>query len=210
MDGWTIRSLNPRVESGRHFNPWINPGAHVRSAPGDDDSRMTTTDYLIDSALVLLVLLQIKERTLTTQALVRPLIIVAIAVVNYLHGIPTAGNDLVLVGVLALVGLSIGVASGQTVIMRLGRDGGVLARAGWASAILWVLGMGSRFAFAVWVAHGGASVVGQFSAQHAITSGEAWTAALLAMAVFEVWGRTLVLAARRHQIEQRVPAAELV
>jgi hypothetical protein len=197
------------MEIGRRFNLRINPDAHVGWAPGDDDGRMTTTDYLIDSALVLLVLLQIKERTLTTQALVRPLIIVAVAVVNYLHGIPTAGNDLVLVGVLALLGLSIGVASGQTVMMRLGRDGGVLARAGWASAIFWVLGMGSRFAFAVWVAHGGASVVGRFSAQHAITSGQAWTAALLAMAVFEVWGRTLVLAARRHQIEQRVPAAEL-
>jgi len=170
---------------------------------------MTTTDYLIDSALVLLVLLQLKERTLTTKALVRPLIIVAIAVVNYLHGIPTAGNDLVLVAVLALVGLSIGVASGQTVMLRPGHDGGVLARAGWASAFFWVLGMGSRFAFAVWVAHGGGSVIGQFSAHYQITSGEAWTAALLAMAVFEVWGRTLVLAARRHQIEQRIPVAEL-
>jgi hypothetical protein len=170
---------------------------------------MTTFDYLIDSALVLLVLLQIKERTLTTKTLVRPLVIVAIAVANYLHGIPTSGNDLVLVGVLALLGLSIGVASGQTVMMRPGPDGGVLARAGWSSGILWILGMGSRFAFAVWVSHGGASVVGQFSAEHAITSGAAWTAALLAMAVFEVWGRTLVLAARRHQLERVIPAAEL-
>jgi hypothetical protein len=33
---------------------------------------MTTTDYLIDSALVLLVLFQIKERPLTTKALIRP------------------------------------------------------------------------------------------------------------------------------------------
>ncbi len=170
---------------------------------------MTTTDYLIDSALVLLVLLQIKERSLSTKDLVRPLIIVGVAVVNYLHGIPTAGNDLVLIGVLAVVGLSIGVASGHTVKMRPGRDGGVLARAGWASAFFWVLGMGSRFAFAVWIAHGGASAVGQFSADHAITSGAAWTAALLAMAVFEVCGRTLVLATRRHLIEQRVPAVEL-
>ncbi|HET6867706.1 MAG TPA: hypothetical protein VFH80_17440 [Solirubrobacteraceae bacterium] len=170
---------------------------------------MTTTDYLIDSALVLLVLLQIKERTLTTKDLVRPLVILGIAVVNYLHGIPTAGNDLVLVGVLALLGLSIGVASGQTVRMRLGRDGTVLARARWASAFFWVLGMGSRFAFLVWITHGGASVVGRFSAEHAITSGAAWTAALLAMAVFEVCGRTLVLAARRHQLQQGVPAAEL-
>ena len=170
---------------------------------------MTTTDYLIDSALVLLVLLQVKERTLTTKALVRPLVILAIAVANYLHGIPTAGNDLVLVGILALVGLSSGVDSGQTFLMRCGRDGAVRARAGWASAFLWVLGMGSRFAFAVWVTHGGASVVGQFSAQHAITSGGAWTAALLAMAVFEVCGRTFVMATRRHQLQQEVAIAEL-
>ena len=193
----------------RQFNPRINPGAHVQSGRAKDDARMTTTDYLIDSALVLLVLLQIKERTLTTKALIRPLVIVAIAVVNYLHGIPTAGNDLVLVAVLALTGLSIGVASGQTVSMRRGRDGEVLARAGWLSGFFWVLGMGSRFAFAIWISHGGAATIGQFSAQHAITSGEAWTAALLAMAVFEVWGRTLVLASRRHQVERAVPSVEL-
>jgi hypothetical protein len=170
---------------------------------------MSTTDYLIDSALVLLVLLQIKERTLTTKTLLRPLVVLAIAVSNYLHGIPTAGNDLVLVAVLAMFGLSIGVASGQTVRMRVGRDGEVLARAGLASAFFWVLGMGSRFAFAVWVSHGGASAIGQFSAQHQITSAEAWTVALLAMAVFEVCGRTLVVAARRHQLQQAAPVAEL-
>ena len=115
---------------------------------------MTTADYLIDSALVLLVLLQIKERPLTTKLLISPLVIVAIAVVNYLHGIPTARNDLVLVGLLALTGLSIGVASGQTVFMRRDRDGEVLARAGWLSGFFWVLGMGSRLAFLVWISHG--------------------------------------------------------
>lgn len=169
---------------------------------------MTFTDYLLDSALVLLVLLQIKERKLTTKALVRPMVIVAIAVLNYLHGIPTAGNDLVLVVVLALVGLLIGVASGQTVIMRRDSDGDVLARAAWLSGFFWVLGMGSRFAFLVWLSHGGAATIGHFSAQHAITSGEAWTVALLAMAVFEVCGRSLVMAARRYQL-QSVPAPEL-
>lgn len=169
---------------------------------------MTTTDYLLDSALVLLVLLQIKERRLTTKALVRPLVILAIAVSNYFHGIPTAGNDLVLIGTLALVGMLIGFASGQTVLMRRGEDGEVLARAGWASAFFWVLGMGSRFAFAVWISHGGAATVGQFSAQHSITSAQAWTVALLAMATFEVCGRTLVAAARRHQL-QALPVPEL-
>jgi hypothetical protein len=169
---------------------------------------MTPTDYIIDSVLVLLVLLQIKERPLTTHTLIRPLIIVSVAVITYLHGIPTAGNDLVLIGTLALLGLTIGLASGQTVLMRRGADGEILARSGWASGFFWVLGMGSRFAFAVWIAHGGAAGIGQFSAQHAITSGEAWTAALLAMAVFEVCGRSLVQATRRHRL-QTVSATEL-
>jgi hypothetical protein len=169
---------------------------------------MSTTDYLIDSALVLLVLLQIKERPLSTKSLIRPLIIVGIAVMNYLHGIPTAGNDLVLVGVLALLGLMIGVASGQTVQMRPGSGGAVLARARWLSGFFWVLGMGSRFAFLIWINNGGAATIGHFSAQHSITSAEAWTVALLAMAVFEVCGRTLLLAARRQRL-QGVPVPEL-
>ena len=78
---------------------------------------MTTTDYLIDSTLVLLVLFQIKERPLTNRQLVRPLVVLGIAVATYLHGIPTQGNDLVLVGVLAVTGAAIGIASGVTVIL---------------------------------------------------------------------------------------------
>lgn len=158
---------------------------------------MTFTDYLIDSTLVLLVLLQVKERPLTVRTLVRPLVIVAVAVENYLHGVPAAGNDLVLVGILALIGLTIGTASGQTVIMRRGADGHVLARTGWWSGAFWVLGMGSRFAFLVWISNGGGATIAHFSAELAITSPEAWTVALLAMAVCEVAGRTLVQAVRR-------------
>ncbi len=170
----------------------------------DDDAAMTFTDYLIDSALVLLVLLQIKERKLTAKALIRPVVIVAIAAANYLHGIPTAGNDLVLLVVLALVGLLIGVASGQAVMMRRGADGDVLARSGWLSGFFWVLGMGSRFAFLVWANNGGAATIGHFSTAHSITGGEAWTVALLAMAAFEVCGRSLVQALRREQLMGRV------
>jgi hypothetical protein len=161
---------------------------------------MTTTDYLIDSTLILLVLLQIKERPLTTHQLLRPLVIVAIAAVSYLHGIPTAGNDLVLAGILILIGASIGVASGQAVIMRRGTAGVALVRSGWISGFLWVLGMGSRMAFLVWISHGGNATIATFSAQHHITSSEAWTVALLGMAVAEVLGRTAVLAIRSRRI----------
>ncbi|HZE04850.1 MAG TPA: hypothetical protein VE127_06490 [Solirubrobacteraceae bacterium] len=163
---------------------------------------MSITDYLIDSLLVLLVLLQIKERPLTNRSLIRPLVIVGVAVVVYLNGIPTGGNNLVLVAVLALLGALIGLASAQAVIMRRGGDGQVLARAGWASGFLWVLGMGSRFAFIIWITHGGFAAIASFSAEHAITSGQAWTAGLLAMALFEVLGRTALLAGRRNQLQR--------
>ena len=178
------------------------------AAPGASMTSMNFTDYLLDSALVLLVLLQIRDRPLTTKALVRPLIIVGIAVANYLHGIPTAGNDLVLVGAFALLGALIGLASGQTVLMHRGADGAVRARAGWLSGFFWVLGMGSRFAFLVWINNGGAASVAHFSATHSITSGEAWTVALLAMAVCEVCGRSLLMAARRERTPANV-AVEL-
>ncbi len=161
---------------------------------------MTSTDYLIDSTLVLLVLLQIKERPLTVRQLLRPLVIVAIAVASYLHGIPTAGNDLVLAAITVLIGATIGIASGQTVIMRRGAGGEALARSGWISGFFWVLGMGSRMAFLVWISHGGSASIASFSAQHSITSSEAWTVALLDMALAEVLGRTAVLAVRSRRI----------
>ena len=162
---------------------------------------MNFSDYLIDLVLVLLVLIQIKERPITRKALIRPLVILGIAVVNYLHGISTQGNDLVLVAALALVGGTIGVASGMTAVLGRRRDGVVTLRSGWLSGFFWVLGMGSRFAFAYWTSHGGSSSIASFSANHQITNAEAWTVALLAMAVFEVCGRTLTLAARWHSLE---------
>jgi hypothetical protein len=168
----------------------------VQRLAGIDDLGMSTSTYIIDSALVLLVLLQIKERVLTNRQLIRPLIILAVAVATYLKGIPTQGNDLVLLGVLAVIGGVIGIASGVTVIMHRRADGAVTFRSGWLSGIFWVLGMGSRFGFAYWASHGGVSAIANFSATHQITSGEAWTAALLAMAVFEVTGRTLIMALR--------------
>lgn len=190
------------------FHPGFHPPADVRRVCGEQDAGMTTTDYLIDSALILLVVLQIKERPLTVRQLLRPLVIVSIAVVSYLHGIPTAGNDLVLAGAVTLLGAVIGIASGQTVIMRRGSAGEARARSGWVSGFFWVLGMGSRMAFLVWISHGGSATIVSFSAQHSITSGEAWTVALLGMAVAEVVGRTAVLAIRSRRIagQAMIPA----
>jgi hypothetical protein len=171
---------------------------------------MSITDYLIDSALVLLVLLQIKWRPLTNRTLIRPLVIVAIAVVSYFNSIPTAGNDLVLIVVLAAFGGLIGISAGQATFVRRNADGVVEARAGWLAGVLWVLGMGLRFGFLVWIntSSGSASLV-HFSASHSITGAAAWTDALLAMAVLEVVGRSALLFLRRDRMRRVSPAAEL-
>jgi hypothetical protein len=46
--------------------------------------------------------------------------------------------------------------------------------------------------------HGGAGVIGRFSASHAITTATAWTAALILMALGEVVARTAVLGVRAY------------
>jgi hypothetical protein len=162
---------------------------------------MSITDYLVDSALVLLVLLQIKERPLTNRAFIRPIIIVSIAVVSYFNSLPTAGNDLVLIVVLAAFGALLGLGAAQaTFVRRRPEDGVVVSRAGWLAGFLWVLGMGLRFGFLVWINHSGAPSLAHFSATHSITGAAAWTDALLAMAVFEVVGRSGVLFLRRNRV----------
>jgi hypothetical protein len=196
------------VETTTRINPRFHPQADVRTVSWEHDAPMTTTDYLIDSALILLVLLQIKERPLTTRQLVRPLVVLGIAIASYLHGVPTAGNDLVLAGAMVMLGGAIGVASGKTVIMRRGAAGEALARSGWLSGFFWVLGMGSRMVFLVWISHGGSTTIAHFSAQHSITSAEAWTVALLGMAAGEVLGRTAVLTLRSRATAVRPALVE--
>jgi hypothetical protein len=163
---------------------------------------MSPTDYILDSALVLLVIIQMKERVLTNVALLRPVVILAAAVASYFQSFPTAGNDIPLILAISGIGAALGILSGITVIMRRNPEGLVTARAGIASAAFWVLGMGSRFAFAVWAASAsGTAHLATFSGAHHITSSQAFTVALLGMAVGEVLCRSLIMVTRRSQLQ---------
>jgi len=62
---------------------------------------MTTTDYLTNIAFLLIVARQARERELDHRSIVAPLAILFFVGQMYLHSIPTAGNDLVLIGALA-------------------------------------------------------------------------------------------------------------
>jgi hypothetical protein len=147
---------------------------------------MTTTDWFIDLALLLIVLRQLREERLTTRTILLPLGMIAWAASNYLTNIPTAGNDLLLAVIFAATGVVLGLAGGLLTRVRHA-DGHVLIKASRGAAALWVISMGFRLGFAVWSTHAsGAAHLTSFSAAHHITSGQAWVVALLLMAVGEV------------------------
>ncbi|MFC1419201.1 hypothetical protein [Streptacidiphilus cavernicola] len=174
---------------------------------------MTLTDWIIDLALLLIVFRQLREERLTARTLLLPLAIVGWVAHSYLHDIPTAGNDTVLVAAFAAVGVVFGVLGGLLTRVRT-LDGHVHIKATAGAAALWVVSMGFRLGFAVWSSHAsGAAHLGRFSAAHDITSGQAWVAALVLMALGEVVVRlgTIVvrgqlMLARGNRNQAAVPA----
>lgn len=173
---------------------------------------MTATDYIIDITLVLIVVRQIREARLDLVAILLPLGLCTWACSHYLTGVPLDGANGVLVALFTAIGIGCGLLSGLTTRVRT--DGGkhALIRAGWVAAGTWVASMGFRFAFAVWAAHGGGATLARFSADHGIDSAQAWTAALVLMAMGEVFVRTgvLVVRGRRAVAGRAVGERELV
>ena len=161
---------------------------------------MSATDYLINAILVLLVLRQIRESRLGVVSLVLPVLLVGAAAAYYLRSIPTAGNDLALDLTLAAIGAILGVACGLTTRLRRDTADMVLVRAGVAAAILWIVGVGCRMAFALYSTHGGGPAIARFSIAHDITSSQAWVAALILMALAEVIARLVTIRVRAHQV----------
>lgn len=170
-----------------------------------DTQGMTLTEYLINFALIGIVVLQVRGRRLTVRSLVLPLVLTAVAADNFLRSIPTAGNDLVLEVGLALAGAALGVLAAA--FTNIGQDGNgiAVARAGVAAATLWVLGVGSRLAFSLYAQHGGAPAIARFSAAHHITTGQAWAAAFVLMALTEVVTRTGVIYLKAHRAGAVIP-----
>jgi hypothetical protein len=156
---------------------------------------MTTFDYALNIGLVALVVLQMRGRRLDRRGVVLPLALVGWAASQYLHGIPTAGNDALLVTVGVVAGLILGSASAIVTTLEVGKDGVVIARATLAAAALWVVGIGARMGFSLFMHHGGAPTVVRFSQVHRLT-GAGWVTAMVLMALVEVVSRTLVLVAR--------------
>ena len=161
---------------------------------------MSTTDYLINAVLVLLVIRQIRGSKLDLVNLVLPLVLVVGAACLFLKSFPTAGNDLLLIVTGAVVGALLGTGAAAATSLRLGTDGVPFAKAGVVAAVLWVVGIGFRMGFAYSSSHGAGPSIDRFSVRHAITSDQAWVAALVLMALCEVVARILVLRVRGYRL----------
>jgi hypothetical protein len=161
---------------------------------------MTTTEYLLNAALVLVVVRQLRGKRLIGSAIYVPLAICAYVGYTYLHSIPTSGNDLLLVVIGSAAGLTLGTLCGLCTLVYPDRDGIPFARATGAAAVLWVLGVGSRIAFSLYAQHGGGSTIEHFSIVHALSQ-DAWVAAFVLMAILEAVSRTVVLLVRARRLQ---------
>jgi hypothetical protein len=153
---------------------------------------MTSTEYALNVALVGLVLLQVRGIKVTKAALVFLVVMTVWIATLLLKTIPSGGNDLVLEIGGALAGATLGACAGlATGVCRHGAS--ATAKAGVLAAFLWVVGIGARLAFSLWVGYGGASSIRDFSLTHHISGGTAWGTAFILMAITEVLTRTGVI-----------------
>jgi hypothetical protein len=170
---------------------------------------MTFTDYLINAVFVLVVLRQARERCLDVRSFIAPMALVVFVATHYVQTIPTAGEDLDLVGVLTVIGVMLGLLCGLTTHVRVGADGVRYARVGWVAGGFLVAGICARMVFVFAVHHGAGPAIRAFSITHHIDAA-AWPLALVSMALCEVTVRLVVVQLRSHLLTPARPAAVAV
>ncbi len=170
---------------------------------------MNALDYILDAVLVATVFVQFRGRRLTPRNLGLPVAIVVYFLFAYLKGVPTAGNDLYLVGGGVVLGLVFGVGAGSFTRVYP-TEKGIYAKAGALAAVFWTTGVVLRTAFSLYAADGGPSAdrnIGHLMRSLDITASSAIVACLLLMVLVEVGSRQLIVAARYLRLRnQGAPA----
>ena len=166
---------------------------------------MSTTDLLLNSLFVFFVVRQAWERRLDLRSVLVPLAVVGVVAHQYIHSLPTTGNDLALIGGLASAGLILGILGGLATHVRRTPDGSIMTRVGWLAGALLLVGLLARMGFVLAVHNGLAADVRSFSVAHVITAG-AWPVALVGMALTEVVVRQLIVVIRAARLTGASPA----
>lgn len=154
---------------------------------------VTTSQYILNLGLLAYILwANLGSTAVTTRRFVLPLALVAVAGGVYLRNVPTAGHDITLEVLGLCSGLLLGTVAGTLVRVRRDSHGRLVTQAGAPYAVLWVVVIGGRIAFAYGASHWFPEAIGRFSATHQITGAPAWTAAFVLMALTMVLTRVLV------------------
>jgi hypothetical protein len=157
---------------------------------------MTIFDWVLDTALILLVILQMRATRFDFRAVALPLALAGIVGAFYLRAFPTAGGGLMLVLALTVTGAALGTASGLTTRVWRDADRHVLVQASASAAALWLVGMVGRAGFQFWADGPGSRQIGELSVQWHIASAAPWIAGLVLMALAQVVARVIVLLVR--------------
>jgi len=170
---------------------------------------MTLGDYLVSLLLVSVVIRQMRGRHLTLYALIWPIALVLFFGVENFKGIATGGNDIAFTLTIGLIGALLGVACGLLTQVFENKAGKIIGKATTTAVVVWIVGTCSRLAFALYATHGGGANIARFSRTFHLTGFEAWSNALLLMALAEVLGRTIVLAVRVWQFNAHADVKKL-
>jgi hypothetical protein len=169
---------------------------------------VSTVQYALNLGLLVYILASnLGTRRLSPARLVVPVVLVAVAGWFFLRGIPTRGHDVQLEIIGLAAGAGLGVLAGLLVRVRRTPAGDLHTQAGAAYALLWMVVIGGRVAFAYGAEHWFARSIGRFSMAHQITGADAWTAAFVLMALTMVLARVLVTSARVRLV---APPAQVV
>jgi hypothetical protein len=168
---------------------------------------VSTAQWILNIALLVWVLTRnLGTRRVSAGTFLVPALVVMVAAAIFLRGLSTAGNDLDLELLGALVGLALGAFAALLTKVSRSSDGRIVVTAGVGFAALWILVIGGRVAFAEWATHGGSRMIGEFSMRHMISGAGAWTSAFVLLALAMVIGRLALtgLAVGRGSYRARV------
>lgn len=171
---------------------------------------MTAAQWLLNIGLLIFILgTNLGRRRITRRRLVLPVALAALAGALLLSDAPARGNDTALAVIGAVAGIALGILAGLFMEVERKPDGTVASRAGAAYAVLWVVVIGGRIAFAESAAGWASAAVRDFSISNHISGGAAWTAAFVIMALAMVASRVVTTLVRCRALPAAAPVDPL-
>lgn len=153
---------------------------------------MTTAQWLLNLGLLIFILAtNLGTRPVTRRRLTLPIILAVVAGAWLLSDVPTRGNDVALDFIGAGTGVALGILAALLMPVKRRPDGTVESKAGAMYALLWLVVIGGRVAFAESANGWAAASIRDFSITNAITGADAWTAAFIIVALTMVTARVI-------------------